>query len=519
MATIQSISVQLNPTDWHCQIKDNRHCWTPKARVARAYPQPEAQPWVEVHYRDNNAISVTAYPGLIRECPLRYTLAKGHLTIASSGQSLGSSQQINRSACLDFLLYGYATGQDTINSDVHQLMAGQQLTAELGKEIQLQLIHQYNQLPVEDKHSSKQWHQPLLELSEQAIESLIARSRHTPIILPLSGGFDSRYLAAMLKRGGAENVHCFAWGKPGNRDIEVSRQIAKALGYSWQAIDYSKESWLNALNTIGFDTLVRSTGDQTSISGLASLPFLSFLKQEYQGEGVMALGHTGDFIGGGHLPKQLNDQSTYQDVVDAIWNKHALYLQGDIYEAKARLLQQVQAIGAQLDAPYRAYECWELRERQSKFIVNTNRYYEQLGFDWSMPLWDYQYINLWSQVPPKLKHHLKLYDQFATQVLFKPLGISFPHDKQRQPQPLKTAIKQQLKRIKLIQALHAKHKRATGVADEFGFYTLSELVYHNAQTAQGTGWNQAMEIREAYQLSDARNYYAQLALVGLMHSL
>jgi asparagine synthase (glutamine-hydrolysing) len=60
-------------------------------------------------------------------------------------------------------------------------------------------------------------------------------------VVPLSGGLDSRIIVAMLKRLGVEDVICFTYGKKGNREAEISRQVAEALGYRWYFVEYTKE--------------------------------------------------------------------------------------------------------------------------------------------------------------------------------------------------------------------------------------------------------------------------------------
>ena len=82
----------------------------------------------------------------------------------------------------------------------------------------------------------------------RVLKDLDRRPGSPRLVLPLSGGLDSRLLAAWLTLHGAlDRTVAFTYGRPGSREVEVSRSVAEAVGLEWHAVEYVpadlREAW------------------------------------------------------------------------------------------------------------------------------------------------------------------------------------------------------------------------------------------------------------------------------------
>lgn len=71
-----------------------------------------------------------------------------------------------------------------------------------------------------------------------------------------------------------------------------------------------------------------------------------------------------------------------------------------------------------------AFEKWDWQERQAKFIVNSVRVYEFWGYEWWLPLWDYEMMEFWARIPLKLRVGQILYIEYVPQRFAQVASIS-----------------------------------------------------------------------------------------------
>ncbi|WP_440054178.1 asparagine synthase-related protein [Pseudoalteromonas sp. T1lg65] len=326
----------------------------------------------------------------------------------------------------EFLLTGYVCGSNTLHPQIHQVEAGQRVvicktTGKVTKQDCFVFHH----------HEPADFDEALLRQKlDLAVETVFKRlttvANGRQIVLPLSGGFDSRLIASTIKRLGYDNVVCFSYGLAGNHEASLSKQIADGLGFPWHFIEYTKEKWKKAWFS------KKSTEFQAMASQGSSLPHIQDwlavkeLKENnlIESDAIFVPGHSGDFVAGSHIPSKVFERKQFSgaDLVTQILQDH--YDKQPLEELSQQHYQSVKAsLDAQLspspsmsDVEFaNAYELWDWRERQSKYIINSVRVYEFFGLQWWLPLWDKEFVEFWCEVPLKLREQRLWYNAYVAQ--------------------------------------------------------------------------------------------------------
>ena len=147
-------------------------------------------------------------------------------------------------AVAEFQLCGYAGGDDTLSTGIKALQAGECLSADtVGGRTQSSVARYRPPIHEPALAGGADLTSELLQACDAIFADLCAGLRGRQVWLPLSSGVDSRFIGAMLKRHGHREVVSFTYGRPGNWEVEGSRQAALKLGFDWHFIPYSRPQW------------------------------------------------------------------------------------------------------------------------------------------------------------------------------------------------------------------------------------------------------------------------------------
>lgn len=369
----------------------------------------------------------------IRSIPLFYALKNNNFYLSDSTrwiwEQFGYPEPESYSSA-EFLLTGFVTGHCTLIYEIKQLQAGEMLFYDI-KTGTLKTERYYRYLHSPMQGSKDEFLERLDIVTQNAIKRLIEYADGRTIVIPLSGGLDSRLIAMQLKKHGYDNIIAFSYGKPGNHEAEVSRHVAEHLKIPWKLVPYSHELWRKWYSSSEYLSYVERADGLCSVAHIQDWPAVWELSinKTIPEDAVFVPGHSADFVAGSHIPPEfLSLKKVGQKrLVNAIWYHHyslantkkvaqTINIEQDLIkeDLKKKIQQLINNIpNSSIEEAINAYEYWDWQERQAKFIVNSVRVYDFWGYDWWLPWWDSEFMEFWETVPLYLRINKNLYDTYV----------------------------------------------------------------------------------------------------------
>jgi len=274
---------------------------------------------------------------------------------------------------------------------------------------------------------------------DTAVERVLQETDGRQLLVPLSGGLDSRLLAVWLKRHGARDVVTFTYGVPGSTEVAISRGVAEALEMDWFTVDLDPTEM--ARTWAGPD----GVDFQKRTWGLTSLPHVqdwyALLQMRRNAlidtDAVFLPGHT--IVGNMHDEHLLEGGPSRNDVLTTVARHHSL-LQGDrsawrhLPLLRRAVVQGAQEVsfpigrGEDLAGSGRSIqelvERVNLQERQAKYINESFKAYEAFGYGWALPMLDTEVWHTWLRGSEDLTATRDWYAQFTAEAYAEATGTA-----------------------------------------------------------------------------------------------
>ena len=367
----------------------------------------------------------------LRSTPLFYSHTGDQFTVSDDAYHLleCSGGLINEDRANEFLFTGYVTGSATLFDGIRQLRAGEYLICDKSRgtsavHLYFHYLHGNYQAGTEEQHLGH-----LDSIMESVIDRLIGSTAGKTIVIPLSGGLDSRLVAALLKRSGVEDVICFSYGRSGNNEADSSEKVANALGYPWHFVEYTDSRWYTCYHSDEIREDERYAANLNSLPHIQDFLAVKMLKEEGKipDDAVFVPGHTGDMLSGGHIPGDIRYFPADNDrfIADTLQRHYFLQKRTDGDEQlmgsfRGRLAESLGSIHIDdTDSLASRIEWFNFNERQAKFIVNSVRVYEFFGYGWRLPLWDSELVDFFLTIPLEFRLNQSLYLKYGFDVLFR----------------------------------------------------------------------------------------------------
>jgi asparagine synthase (glutamine-hydrolysing) len=374
---------------------------------------------------------------IIRSFPVFYYQGSQIIHISDNAQFLAETyfREVNGHRSIEYLATGYATGKFTLFTDIYQVQPGQIIRLENGTEEKSEFYFSY----VTDHFFEPESDNLELRLQEtisNVFDRLIRSVGNRQIIVPLSGGYDSRLIAVMLKNKGVNDVICITYGKKDSGEVSISKKVASALGYKWIFTEHTPEIIENYFQSEEFAGYYPYASNGVGFSYMFEYFGVRRLKHDTDipADAVFLPGHTGDFLGGSHISKTgIRQQYSLDALTDKIYtlkynyivpdNKHAPFLKNAIKQYLKPLYGKYG-----LKNSYTFIEDWDYRERLAKTIANSSNVYSYFGYQYRLPFWDRELVGFFCKVPYEYKLYKRFYNKVLEEFYFRPNGILFDNE-------------------------------------------------------------------------------------------
>ena len=147
------------------------------------------------------------------------------------------------------------------------------------------------------------WQEHFEQLITQQAQRFIQWANGRTIVIPLSGGYDSRYILAALCKEGYTNIKAFTYGLENSQEVKVAEKIATQLSIDWIFVPYNKEQ-LDGFFSKEWKNYVDFASNMSSIPQDQDFFALSYLKKTgwLKTGDIISPGYCGDFQAGSYHP-------------------------------------------------------------------------------------------------------------------------------------------------------------------------------------------------------------------------
>ncbi|WP_417835862.1 asparagine synthase-related protein [Thalassospira tepidiphila] len=343
---------------------------------------------------------------------------------------------VNSHSVKQMSMTGYVTGNSCIYDKICSILPGQYATFIPGQNINKENIHNYfryisntynsiNSITIDDQYNSNSKSE-FSSIMNSVFSDLVDRISGRKVLLPLSGGLDSRIVLTNLLEHGHTNILAFSYGVPGNGEMLIAKKIANRLGVEWIPLPSrpgNARRLYQSRNGQAFANYVDGLSITPSWLDFEALHQLKELKH-LDNEPVLINGQTGDFIAGAHIPHHLlTGPAQDQDVEISLAAKaikerhfrqrtdlHDSYLLNEIEDGLRSDIfgdhntpNNTSTRTEDIRPAWALFEYWEWKERQSKAVMVGQRSYDFFGIDWDLPLWDRRLVDFFVNLHPELK--------------------------------------------------------------------------------------------------------------------
>lgn len=375
------------------------------------------------------------YSDKSRFFPIFYNIDKEEVNISDDFYRLKNEIgyfEFEPTAKAHFLAIGFTPGNKTLIKGIKQVKPAEMLSINT-KDTQSHSLYKH---AITSNDILQTPYSKLKERAKSSIDTAFDRFfkliGNSPVLLPLSGGFDSRLIGAMLKDYGFKDVTCFTFGRP-TKEVEISRKVAKELDFDWHFIEYTNKLTSSYKSNNSFQEYVKYASRGNSMFYLQEYPAMQELKRKgllEKGSYVIP-GHAGDVNGGSMITKTYPLNINRKKLVSYLIKKRFIHSKLNRVEQNLIRYELDSCFAKNQDIdyiPYSLLEEWEYLERLPKYIFNSSHVFDFFELRPIFPFWDKDLVEFFKLLPFEYRQYQKLNHELLREAYFAKHNIDFNDD-------------------------------------------------------------------------------------------
>ncbi len=329
----------------------------------------------------------------------------------------------------ELMTAGAVSDRYTVYGEIHQITIGSAAQWQDGK---LQTTAYYSHMAPTVAYSRDEAKAMLRRTAEETVDNILKVVGKRPIVLSLSGGYDSRFVACMLKERGAEQVYCYTYGVENSFEVKQSKKVAEALGFTWTCVTYDEKDIVGQLDEEG----------QVYINACYQHDFGTYLQNYlavkrlheagwFPADAVFLTGLCHDMPSGAYqtsaeeVPYPLTPDGVAAYTMDRRFVRYKLKKDAaEVYLADLR--RQIDQIGREIASFQDFVQVADVLNTgfdHSRRFLAMNHSHEFFGYEWLLPCWNQRLLDFWYSLPYTLRIHQNLYEEWLLEDLCGKYGV------------------------------------------------------------------------------------------------
>lgn len=220
---------------------------------------------------------------------------------------------INESAVAEFLSQGYLSGSKTLIKNCFIVTPGSFVN--INQEANIEYYHSF--IVPKRQRTAKQIGKEAAEIIRATFKRMLSTVRDKTLLIPLSGGYDSRLILCLCKEYNLSNVICYTYGRKDSFEVMISQKVAERLNYPWYFVEYTFDKITQMLRDERYIKYIRFAGNFNTRAHAQDYIAISELlsKGIIDKDTVVIPGHSGDMLGGSHVSNAYLNYDNYYDII------------------------------------------------------------------------------------------------------------------------------------------------------------------------------------------------------------